>query len=65
MFRRKVSLIAPAAILLLFGGAAMSIEQPNYTVVYESDGIEYRQYDSYLVGRVGHDRDCRLFCRRQ
>lgn len=30
----------------------MSLEQPNYQVLYKSDGIEYRQYESYLVAET-------------
>ena len=41
-----------AMILLLSGGAAMSIEQPTYNVVYAADGIEYRQYEPYLVAET-------------
>jgi len=39
-------------VLMSFGGAAMSYEEPNYTTVYEKDGVEYRQYDSYLVSET-------------
>ena len=39
-------------LLMLFGGVAMSYEEPSYTVVYEEDGVEYRQYDSYLVSET-------------
>ena len=41
-----------AMILLLSGGAAMSIEQPSYNVVFAADGIEYRQYEPYLVAET-------------
>lgn len=41
-----------AALAFLTGGTAMSYEQPDYTVIYEQDGIEYRQYDSYLVAET-------------
>jgi len=40
------------ATLLLSGGAAMSIEQPVYNVAYAADGIEYRQYEPYLVAET-------------
>ncbi len=35
--------------LLLGGSMALSLEQPDYTVIYQQDDIEYRQYDAYLV----------------
>ena len=38
--------------LVLMGEAAMSYEEPKYTVVYEDAGIEYRQYDSHLVSET-------------
>ncbi len=41
-----------ASVALLAGGTAMSYEQPDYTVIHEQDGIEYRQYDSYLVAET-------------
>ena len=41
-----------AMTLLLSGGAAMSIEQPSYNVVFSADGIEYRQYEPYLVAET-------------
>jgi len=38
--------------LVLMGETAMSYEEPKYTVVYADAGIEYRQYDSYLVSET-------------
>ena len=34
---------------LIMGGQAMSLEQPDYTVVYQQGDIEFRQYSPYLV----------------
>lgn len=33
----------------------MSIEQPKYSVVFKADGIEYRQYEPYLVAETVMD----------
>lgn len=30
----------------------MSIDQPDYTVIFEENGIEYRHYDAYLVAET-------------
>jgi hypothetical protein len=40
------------AALLMTGGNAMSLEQPDYTVVYKDGNIEYRQYEPYLVSET-------------
>ena len=38
--------------LLLTGETAVSLEQPEYTVLYEDGNIEYRQYEPYLVAQT-------------
>lgn len=35
--------------VLIAGENAMSLEQPDYTVLYKDGDIEYRQYEPYLV----------------
>jgi hypothetical protein len=40
------------AALLMTGGNAMSLEQPDYTVIYKDGNIEYRQYEPYLVSET-------------
>jgi hypothetical protein len=35
--------------LIFSGESAMSLEQPEYAVLYTDGNIEYRQYESYLV----------------
>jgi len=40
------------AALLLTGENAMSLEQPDYTVLYRDGDIEYRQYEPYLVSET-------------
>jgi hypothetical protein len=38
-----------ATLSLLIGESAMSLEQPDYTVLYEEEGVEYRRYEPFLV----------------
>jgi hypothetical protein len=44
--------IALLATLILTGESAMSIEKPKYTVVMKSSGIEYREYEPYIVAET-------------
>jgi hypothetical protein len=56
---KKAVLIVGALALagVVYVGASLTgLEQPSYRVVYEADGIEYRQYDSYLVSETVIDR---------
>jgi hypothetical protein len=50
--RNSVRRAALLAGLVLIGESAMSLEQPNYEVVYRDRDIEYRQYESYLVSET-------------
>lgn len=46
---RPVALIVT---LLLFATNALAIESPQYTVIYEDDDVEYRQYEPYIVAET-------------
>ncbi|MGK0441154.1 MAG: hypothetical protein ACJA0N_000951 [Pseudohongiellaceae bacterium] len=46
---RLFSSIVLMTLTLLAGESAMSLEQPNYAVIHQEDGVEYRLYDPYLV----------------
>jgi hypothetical protein len=48
---RVVRLVLMASFLFA-GEAAMSYEQPDYTVMYTDGNIEYRQYEPYLVSET-------------
>jgi hypothetical protein len=50
--RNLVGRVALMTGLILIGGPAMSLEQPEYTVVYSEGDVEYRQYESYLVSET-------------
>ena len=53
--KTKTALIVGAAVLagLIYAGVSfVSLEQPSYRVVHESGGIEYRQYEPYLVSET-------------
>ncbi|MGI9341398.1 MAG: SOUL family heme-binding protein [Gammaproteobacteria bacterium] len=41
-----------AAGLMIAGDSAMSLEQPDYTVVFRDGDVEYRQYEPYLVSET-------------
>ena len=40
------------AALLITGENAMSLEEPDYTLLYKDGDIEYRQYEPYLVSET-------------
>ena len=51
------------AALLFASQSAMSLEKPEYTVLYKDGDIEYRQYQPYIVSEsvvVEHNGD--VFC---
>jgi hypothetical protein len=56
MFKPDLRLVtAQSMVIALFlfaGERAMSLEQPEYTVLYEDGDIEYRQYEPYLVAET-------------
>jgi hypothetical protein len=49
---RTTSRMVLIAGFLFAGESAMSYEQPDYTVLYENDDVEYRQYEPYLVSET-------------
>lgn len=51
----KGILVVGAVVLagvLYIGVNTVGLEQPGYRVVFEADGIEYRQYEPYLVSET-------------
>ena len=48
----NISRIAAIAALLLAGETAMSLEQPQYIVLYKEGDVEIRQYEPYLVAQT-------------
>jgi hypothetical protein len=50
--RRFAFQVTGLAMLALIGGNAMSLEKPEYTVLYTDGDIEYRQYEAYLVSET-------------
>ena len=58
-----MSFIALSLALVMPGGVAMAIEKPEYTVIFENDGLEIRQYQSYLVAEtLVKEGDIVFFC---
>jgi hypothetical protein len=49
---RTTTFALAIAGLMFAGENAMSLEQPDYTVVYKDGDIEYRQYEPYLVSET-------------
>jgi len=49
---RKILRCVMLVGLLLTGESAMSLETPEYTVLYSDGDIEYRQYNAYLVSET-------------
>ncbi|WP_101756924.1 heme-binding protein [Oceanicoccus sp. KOV_DT_Chl] len=49
LFTKQLLRLLMVSALLLTGAPLMSLEQPGYTVLYQQDGIEFREYESYLV----------------
>ena len=49
---RAASCVLVALTGLLFGGHALAIEEPEFTVVEETDAYEIRRYEPYLVAEV-------------
>ena len=39
-------------MLLVISAEALALESPQYTVVYEDERVEYRQYESHLVAET-------------
>lgn len=46
-----VGAVALAGVVYI-GVNTMGLEQPSYRVVFEADGVEYRQYEPYLVSET-------------
>ena len=50
--RRSFALLALAVATLVFGGPAMAIEQPRYSVAKKDGDFELRRYQPYIVAEV-------------
>ena len=53
----KISLVSkllllPKLALLLMSSKALAIESPQYTVLFEDEAVEYRQYEPYTVAET-------------
>lgn len=48
-----------ATLLILLSGAAMAIEEPQYTVIEAGEDFEIRQYEPYIVAEVTVDGSMR------
>ncbi len=46
-------------LLILFSGAAVAIEEPQYTVIESGEDFEIRQYEPYIVAEVTVDGSLR------
>ena len=47
--KKSMIKLSMAILSLLITESAMSLEQPEYTVLYEEEGVEYRLYEPFLV----------------
>ena len=52
MIRRTAATALFATLALICSGIAMAYEEPEYTVVTSINGVEYRQYEPYLVAET-------------
>jgi hypothetical protein len=43
-------------MVILMATSAQAIETPQYTVIYEDETVEYRQYDPYIVAETFVDK---------
>ena len=45
-------MLTPSLILILMSTNALAIESPKYTVIYQDESVEYRQYEPYIVAET-------------